>query len=184
MPVYEVGKVYHPGKNRWQPGADFNYRSGMLELRLMFDKLTHSDIRAIRNGACTFALVVEGEIIFLLYEFGKACPWSDSPYTIHMVPENERTIPPELAPGEMALLTIILIGCEDGIIKAMRQISLGSYFSQKLYQAIQSQAQQPFNQAEYDSQLARTYRKYPTTQALLRQAQASCIVESKTESQN
>lgn len=92
---YRVGKVYHPGKTHWQPGSDFNFRSGVLELRLFFDKLTHSDIRAIRNGPCTFHLAAVNTILFFIFEFGKACPLSDNSYSWWLVPEDERT-PPHL----------------------------------------------------------------------------------------
>lgn len=178
MQRYEVGKPYHPGKTRWQPGSDFNYRSNTLELRLMFDKLTHSDIRAIRRGPATFAFTVIDDIVFFLFEFGRACPWSDNSYSIHLVPENERTIPPELAPGEQAVLTIILISAEDGIIRALRQISLVHDFSKALYDSIREQAHKPFTQAEHDRQIAAAYRRYPRTEALVRTAKASCIVEA------
>lgn len=177
MQEYRVGKIYHPGKTHWQDGTDFNYRSNTLELRMFFSKLTHSDIRAIRNGSCTFALAVTGNVIWFLFEFGKASPWSDNSYSIHLVAENERTIPPVLKSGEMALLTIILVSAEDGIIRALRQISLGHDFSKTLFDAIREQSSRPFNRAEHDRQIAETYRRYPTTQALLMLAQATCIVD-------
>lgn len=181
MPEYRVGTIYHPGKTRWQDGTDFNFRSGVLELRMFFSHLSGSDIRAIKNGPCTFALAVIEDIIYFLFEFGRACPWSDNSYSIHLVSENERTVPPELKPGEMATLTIILVSSEDGIIRAMRQISLGHDFSKALYDAIREQATQPFDRAEHDARIARVYRQYPTTQALLRQAKVSCIIEAKNQ---
>lgn len=177
MQRYEVGKIYHPGKTRWQEGTDFNYRSNTLELRMFFSKLTHSDIRAIRNGPCSFALTVIDGVIFFLFEFGKACPLSDNNYSWWMVSEKERTLPPELGPGEMALLSIILVSAEDGIIRALRQISLGHDFSVKLFDAIRDQSRQPFDQARHDQVIASVYRRYPTSQALLKQAIATCVVE-------
>jgi hypothetical protein len=146
---YEVNKPYHKGKTHWQTGTDFNWRSNTLELRLFFDKLTHSDIRAIRNGPCEFALTVIDGVIFFLFNFGQACPWSDNSYAWGLIAEGERTIPPELGPGEMALLSIILVSAEDGIIRALRQISLGHNFSVKLFDAIRAQAQQPFDAARH-----------------------------------
>lgn len=184
MHRYEVGKIYHKGKTRWQDGTDFNYRSNVLELRMFFSGLTHSDIRMIRNGHCSFYFAEINGIIFFMFDFGKACPLSDNSYSIHLVDEAERTLPPALQPGEMALLTIILVSSEDGIIRAMRQISLGHDFSKALYEAIRAQAARPFDRATHDAQLAQVYRAYPTVQALLTRAQATCIVESRTESQN
>jgi hypothetical protein len=175
---YEVGKLYHPDKRQWQERGEYNYRSNAHELRLFFSGLTHSDIRRIRNGSCTFSFAVTGDIIWFFYEFGKACPWSDNSYSIHLVPSDERTIPPELAENEQAILTIILVSSEDGIIKALRQIKLGHDFSVALHTAIREQASQSFNQIKYDAQIAEVYRKYPTTKILLQRAQATCIVKS------
>jgi len=175
---YRVNTIYHPGKTFWQPGTDFNFRSGVLELRMFLSKLTPSDIREIRNGACMFHLAITGDVIWFLFEFGKACPLSDNSYSIHLVSEQERTIPPELQPNERALLTIILVSSEDGIIRALRQISLGHDFSKALYDAIRKQAARPFDQTQHDRQIAETYRRYPTSQALRKQSIATCIVAS------
>lgn len=177
MPLYEVGKIYHPGKTRWTDGTDFNYRAGALELRMFFSRLTGGDIRAIKSGACSFHLAVIDGVIFFLFQFGRACPLSDNSYSIHLVPEDERTIPPELHADEMALLTIILVSSEDGIIRALRQISLGHDFSKALYDAIREQAARPFSRSEHDAVIARVYRQYPTPQALLTQSRATCIME-------
>lgn len=184
MHRYEVGKVYHKGKTRWQDGTDFNWRANSLELRMFFSKLTHSDIRAIRNGPCEFAFAEIDGIIFFMFNFPRACPWSDNSYSIHLVDEAERTLPPDLKPGEMALLTIILVSSEDGIIRALRQISLGHDFSRALFEAIRAQAARPFDRATHDAHIAQVYRQYPTVQALLTRAQASCIIPGRIENQN
>ena len=177
---YEVGKIYHAGKTRWQDGTDFNYRASSLELRMFFSRLTHSDIRAIKNGRCTFAFAVIDGIIFFLFEFGKACTWSDNSYSIHLVPEYERTIPPTLHDHESALLHIILVEATTGIIVALRVISLSYDFSTKLFDAIREQATQPFDRNEHDRKLASIYARYPTVESMVKLSQATCIVESKS----
>lgn len=179
MQEYRVNTLYHPGKTRWQTGSDFNWRSGCLELRLFFDHLTNRDIREIRQGACSFHFTVVNDTLFFLFNFGQACPLSDNSYSYWLVSENERTIPPELAPNEMATLTIILVSAEDGIIRAIRQISLSHDFSVGLFDTIRKQTEQPLDRAEHDRRIALTYRQYPTSEALRRIAQASCIVEGR-----
>ena len=187
MQEYRVGTLYNKNRKQWPQAIEYNYRgvaarnAGAHELRMFLGQLKKSEVEQIRSGSCRFSLVVEGDIIFLCSDFGTPSPWSDSPYTIHMVSEHERVIPPELAPGEMALLTIILVHAETGIIAALRQISLGHDFSVTLHNAIRGQAERPFNQARYDRQLAEVYRKYPTTQALLLRAQATCIIEESSQ---
>lgn len=79
----------------------------------------------------------------------------------------------------MALLTTILVSAEDGIIRALREVSLGHNFSQALFDAIRTQAEQPFDASRHDQAIAAVYQRYPSTQALLKQAIATCIVEGR-----
>lgn len=183
MPEYRVGTVYHEGKYRWEEGTDFNYRSGVLELRMFFDKLTKEDIRAIRDGQCYFAFTVLEDIIFFMSDFGPSCPLSDNSYHIGMVDEEERTIPPTLKIDEMVPITIILVSAEDGIIRALRRVWLGHDFSEKLYTAIREQYNKPFNRGKHYGDIGRIYKKYPSPRDLLNIAVATCIVEAKS-SQN
>jgi hypothetical protein len=177
MAEYQVGALYHPLKTRWQDGSDFNYLSGCLELRLFFSNLTASDIRQIQQGACTFHLAIVEETLFFLFQFGKACPLSENSYSWWLVDEKERTIPLfTLNPGERAVLTIILVSAEDGIIRAIRQVFLSHGFSSRLFEAIRKQTEQPFNHDEHNRHIAEAYRRYPTPQALLEQAQISCFI--------
>lgn len=173
---YRVGSIYHPGKTRWTDGTDFNYRSNTLELRMFFSRLTHSDIRAIRNGPCTFHFTIVEDTLFFLFEFGKACPLSDNSYSWWLVSEQERTIPPVLKSDERALLTIILVSSEDGIIRALRQISLSHEFSIKLFDAIREQTTRPFDRVQHDLKIARVYSKYPTSKALRSVSIATCVI--------
>jgi hypothetical protein len=78
----------------------------------------------------------------------------------------------------MALLSIALVSSEDGIIRALRQISLGHDFSVALHKAIREQEGKPFDRDTHNKRIAEVYRKYPTTQALLKRAYASCFVEA------
>jgi hypothetical protein len=59
--------------------------------------------------------------------------WSDAPYTWHMVPAEQRSGPPELAPGQGGLLTIILVNAETGLVGALRAVSLAPRFSRHLH---------------------------------------------------
>jgi hypothetical protein len=173
---YEVGKLYHPERTRWEERGEYSYRANSHELRMFFSRLTPQDVRAIRNGKCTFAVAPIEDIVFFCYEFGRACPWSDAPYTIHAVKPEERTLPPELSASSRAPLSIILVAAETGIIQALRQISLGHDFSMALHTAIREQAMRPFKPASYDRQLEQAYKQYPTTSDLLKRSVATCVV--------
>jgi hypothetical protein len=118
----------------------------------------------------------------LLYQFGKAIPISDSSYSIHLVPKEERTIPKELKENQKAIITIILVSAENGIIQALRQIALSCDFSIKLHNAIREQASKPFNSQEHYKQIAKTYAQYPTSKQLAKDAISICIIPSRIKS--
>lgn len=184
MTELRVGEEYHKGKVEWEEGTDFNYRSGVLELRMFFSGLSSEDIQQIREGDCYFAFTVLENIIFFMFDFGRSCPLSDNSYSIHMVDEEERVTPPILKPDEMVPLTIILVSSEDGIIRALRRVFLGHDFSEKLYsaiakQVIEQQDNKYFSREKHLANVARVYKKYPSTKQLLAIAQATCIIESK-----
>lgn len=168
--IYEVGKLYNPNRTSWPEVTQYNYIQGEHHLQLFLRQPDQSEIQAIKAGAAEFALVVEQGIIFLLYQFSPM-PWSDAPYTWHMVPAEQRTLPADVPAGQGALLTTMLIDAGTGIIQAIRAIGLGTDFSNTLHAAIREQAARPFDQARYDDQLNRTYARYATTELLLSRAQ-------------
>ena len=164
MYAYEVGKPYIPGRTNWPEAVEYNYRGGGHELRMFMANPTAREIAGIARGPVRFGLVVDDPAIVLVYRFEEAIPWSDAPYTIHAVPEDQRTVPPEIQPGERALLTIIVIDARSGIIKGIRALSFTEQFSRRLHQAIRDQAAKPFDQAVYDAKLAALYRQFSSKQ--------------------
>jgi hypothetical protein len=136
---YRVGTLYNQNKTHWNQCIEYSYHANIHELRMFLTGLSKQEIETIRSGPCYFVLVEEEDVLFLCSEFGlspytiqrryhrhrtrKPSRWSESPYSIHMVPKDERTEPPKLAPGEQALLHIVLVSTEDGIIRTLRIIS-------------------------------------------------------------
>lgn len=171
--VYQVGALYSSNRTVWPEAGEYNYRQGTHELSLFFGRLTSQDIDGIRRGPARFGLLVEQDIIFFLYEFGKACPLSDAPYTIHMITQNERVLPlppSSLSPEQGVALNVVLVHSENGRIAALRQIGLGHEFSFALLEAIHRQAALPFSQPIYDRHLAEAYQKFPQTASMWRAA--------------
>lgn len=166
--VYRVGELYAPTRTRWPEAVDYNYRGGGgHELRLFWPRLSASNVQAVRTGSIELALYVEPPVIVLLYKIAGACDWSDQPFTIHLVPAAERQLP---IAGSRALLTILLIDADTGILRVIRTITLAPALTTALHTAIAEQAAAPFDQDAYDHALAAIYRRHPTTRDLLRRA--------------
>lgn len=88
MYKYEVGKPYFPGKSHFPENVEYNYRSGAHELRLFYPSPTSKEIADVQSGEARFALYPYMDVIFFCFKFGEQ-PWSDSPYNIHLVGEDE-----------------------------------------------------------------------------------------------
>jgi hypothetical protein len=172
MHHFEVGKLLVPGVTRWPPGGEFNWHRGGLELHLRFPDPTAGEVEAVRKGGSEFALMVAGDVLWFLYHFalrGRGVPWSDAPYTWHLLPEALRGLPPARDTGETrAVLETFLVDAGTGILRAMRALSLSPDFTRALYGAIRVQASTPWCGREaYDAQIADAYRRWPTTEAML-----------------
>lgn len=174
MAMYAVGKLYHPNRTRWPQSPQFNFRSGLYELVLFFENATKAEIDAVRRDPAEFALTTTGnpDLLFFLYRFGSRVPWGDAPYSWHMVPADQRSLPVALAPEQGILLPIILVEATTGIILAMRQVSLSPHFSRALVDHIIAQAARPFSQPRYDAALTRTYMRYPDSAQMITDAVA------------
>lgn len=159
MHKYQVGKPYTE-RARWPELAQYNYRGGEHELVLFLNSPTENEVRAVKNGNADFALFVERSLIVLVYQFGDGLPWSDAPYNIHLVPPEQRAVPPTLSNGERALLHIVLVDASNGIIRAMRVIAMPPEFTQALHRAIREQEAMPFTRSGYNGELEGLYARY------------------------
>ena len=172
---YEVGKPCVAGRTSWSEAAEYNYRAGQHELRLFWRHPMPAEIQAVKHGRVDFALLVEKDIIFLLFRFGNAVPWSEAPYSWHLVKRKvpgEADLPEPHGSSEgRDLLTIILVNAATGIIEALRVVSWSPAFSAALRLAIRDQAARPWpGDVEHQRQLNNAYRRWPTSAAMVRDA--------------
>ena len=169
--AYRVGQLYHPGRTQWSENVFYYYRGGQHELLIFFGSPSRKEILAIRRGRLDVGLWWKPPVIWFLYRFQSIMDWSDAPYSIHLVQNpEERTPPTELEENQRMLLNITLIDAETGIIRALRASSLSPRFSQLLHSAIREQLEIPSDEHQYDRAIAETYRQYPHSTDLLRQA--------------
>src|SRR5215831_8746401 len=115
MHVLEVEKPYIAVRTQWLEEVEYNYRGGEHELRMFFSAPGRQEVEAVRKGRCEFALAVEGPVIFLVYCFRPTVDWSDAPYSWHLVPENEQTLPDAEGPETRALYQLVLTDAQTGL---------------------------------------------------------------------
>ncbi len=180
MHEYAVGKPYIPGRRRWPEAEEYNYRSGQHELRLFWRRPSLAEVDAVRHGPAEFALFVEPsieacELLLFCYHFAVGTGWGSAPYTWHLVPPDQRTLPePEATAETRALLHVILVDADTGLVRALRVLTLAPAFTAALHAAIRAQTARPFDERAYDARWAAHKERYKTDEAVVAVAVARC----------
>ncbi len=167
MSLYTIGGLFDSDRTSWEEGTEYNYAADQHVIKLVWKRLTPSEVTAVDHGPLQFALFTDEEQIILFLKLGEVSGWSEMPYTIWRVPEDDRTIPEVSDPEEHVGITIFLVQAETGRIVAMRFLTISPAMTTALLTAIRHQASLPFNQAQYDAHLAELRRRYPTPDAFV-----------------
>ena len=173
---HRVGLPYAPGWRSPADGLEYGYREGH-ELRVTLRDLTDREVARIGSeGEVHLALIAQPLVFTLLAGFEGVIPWSGAPYSWHQLRDEERALPPPLVDGETVVLTIVLVEGYDGIVRAVRPVTLSPDFSLALHTAIRAQAGRFFDQGEYERQADRLHQQWraeePVDQACARWSSA------------
>lgn len=142
MHVAKVGQLYSPNRHQWKETIEYSYDVKGHTLLLFVEDPAPEEIEGIRNQSIDIRFLNIEELIVIIFQFGekgKYFPWSDSGYSWYAIPPNRRRIPKPIEAGEAALLNIILIDADTGIVKVSRTVSLPTRFSTILVKAIREQ---------------------------------------------
>ena len=174
--IQAIGLPLALGIRRWADGPLFTYRTDGLRLIIGATAPTTAEIAAVQGSACEFALASEEDVIFFLYRFAPALPWSDCPYSWHLVDEPDRVridAPPDAA--DHALLAVTLVDANTGIVRALRLTTCSPALTLALHRAVIAQAGRIFaGRAVHAERVRRLYARFPTPEALLPRAIARC----------
>jgi hypothetical protein len=174
--ILSVGRPYCAGST-WAERAEYNFVANFHELRMFFREPSPAEVYAVQAEPAEFALAVIDGVIFFLYRFGEALPWSECVYTWHMVPKEARAFP-QAGDGERerVLLHVVLSDSPRGIVRALRSLTLSPAFTAALNSAIADQAvRTDWTLAEHDRVIDRTRKAYPKVRDLLRLTTVRCF---------
>ena len=167
-----VGELYHPGITNWPEAVEYNYFSNNHELRFFLKNPSKYEVEVIRKMPVQLGLFTEDDIILLVYKFTDykkhIIPVHGySPFSIHLVPDNLRTVPDISADTEhQELLHIHLIDADTGILKGARSVTLSSDFTAALSTAIINQSNKPLT-SDYNERLLEIDSRYPDNESLM-----------------
>ena len=161
MQIVALGKRLFGNRSELPEGIEYNYQAGDHTLLISLKNLRSPEIAAVAAEPAEFGLYCENDIIFLLYRFGDALPWSDAAFSWWNTAEEDRPLAParENAEGR-ALLTIILVGAGTGVVKAIRAMTFSPDFTEKLHDAIRKQAaSRELTRSEFVARSLAVYQK-------------------------
>jgi hypothetical protein len=165
MEVLAIGEPYDPSITNWPEGCHYNYDSSHW-LHYLFTKPTSSEIASIQKGEAQFGLYIHGPVVFLLHQFGEMA-WHDAPYSWWMVSDECRQVP-TVGDGLHALLKVVLVDTESGLVRALRALTFSAGFTEYLHLAIRRQSQEPCSRELYEQVIRRVYNKYSTADLVKR----------------
>src|SRR3954453_19721584 len=165
MGNYEVGRPFDPSRTTWPETVTYSYRNGRHELVAFRRRPSMAEIEALTEGPSEFTLYVDGDLLLLLYrfhslEFDPVIDWSDSPFTIHRVPDTERQLPPD--EPDQGQIHVLLVNADTGLVIGARTLTLDEAFTTALHLAIRDQAERPWSSGDYELALRRLYASHRT----------------------
>jgi len=175
----KVGELYHPDRAEWPEAVEYNYFSGMHELRFLLKNPSRYITEVIRKMPVQLGLFLQGDIILLVYKFidykKQLIPVNGySPFSIHLVPENLRTLPELPTDSEYTgELHIHLVDADTGILIAARSITLSAEFTAALCCAIVDQSRTPLTD-DYNERLKEIDKTYHDNEFLMENCKQKC----------
>lgn len=167
-----VGQEMVPGHGPFPEGAQLVFAEDGPELLLAFRQPSAAEIAAVNRGPCEFAVTMVEQVIFFLYRFGSALPWSDALFSWHL----DRPGPALFTrASERFGLHTILLDADTGVVEALRLATLSPEMSSELSRLVQAQMTTSWQGREdYEQAVRRCYEKAPRAADLLSLATARC----------
>jgi hypothetical protein len=169
MKTRQVGEIYSSNHSEYSESTQYCYYNGVHDLTLFWSRPTLKEKNDFLKQPVELALHVEQSILFLLYRIVDTCEWSDVAYNIHQLTDLEQAVPTDL-PGSRAQLQLTLVNADSGIVLAKRILHIGPAMTQALRHTLQEQSQIPCSRFEYKEQVQQIYKRYPDSDAMLKEA--------------
>lgn len=147
-----------------------HYADPCWTLVVGFPGITQQELDEIQAGDLQIGFTVISGDLFFLYKLGQI-PWADTPYEPRLTQEPMDYFEPD-GPGLGASVIVMAVDTSTGVIKGMRMCAIGYGQTCRLHQFCREKdKQRPFTAADlaaYHSRVEETYRKHPTSEAMLR----------------
>ena len=162
-PEVAVGKRFEKEISRWPEMVEFYYTKAGYELRIFWNTPSKEEIQGVRKGKVDLALFADQEAFLMLYRIENTCDWSYTPFDWFRVPEGFRLFPSDdqLPP----VLRVTLIDANNGIVRAVRDLTLTEEFVEAIRRAVDQQI--ATGTTWLDDRLQRLYKEYFSAESFL-----------------
>lgn len=167
--VLEVGKPYLESRSSYPEGVEVSWfrRDADAELRFFWSGVTEQDIQAFSEGEVELGLFFQSPILLIVFKIDGATEWSDVAYTPHALAKEQLALPKHIEPEEQFSLALVLTDAEDGVVKALRHLTLSTEFFRTLLDCVQMQVKSPYSPAQFNQALDELYGAYPDAAELV-----------------
>ncbi len=146
MRLIKVGMPFIPGLTTLTEHTTYDYTSGGHTLTICVGNPTCGEIHAVQNEKAAFALFAREHALFVLAKFG-SLSWQASYYNWWINAPVMRPDPwHDLAglKGGIAV-SVCLINASNGILEALRSVTLSHEFSRAFLEKVSDQTRPPFD---------------------------------------
>ena len=171
MDTIAIGQPYDASITSWSEGCHYNYDTSGHWLHYLYSKPSKIEIDSIQTGEAQFALYVREPVLFLLHQFGDMA-WNDASYNWWLVSEEFRKVP-EQTEGLHALLKVVMVDTDTGVVVALRALTFSAEFTKRLEEVIRGQSEQPWSKAHHEEAVRYVYGRY-STMDLVERAEIFC----------
>jgi hypothetical protein len=123
------------------------------------------DISNFLNGAVSFGLFAEQNVMFFLFKIERFLDWSDLAFTIHLAGDERVTAGNGYLP-----FNLVLVEPGSQIVKGLRMVTVSPEFRTNIVRQTEQQAAERFDTVAYYQKIGRLYQNYPSAIDMLKKA--------------
>ena len=138
--------------------------NGMPMLTFNFT-VTEREIAAFLNGASSFGLFYEQNVLFFLFKIEGFLDWSDLAFTIHLAGDEEVDDKAYYLPFHL-----VLIDPKTKVVKGLRMVTVSPAFRTMISGILLQQSKQRFDTVDYFKRIELLYKSYPSAIDMLKKA--------------
>lgn len=162
-----AGHPYSQGGGPLPEGTYYAWCGDRHELAVVRRMSDEEARAAVARGEVELAFVHEPPVLMVLACIPGFGGWREAPFCWHLLPRSERHLPRPLREGESALVDLVLVRAEDGLVDSVGWMTLDPAFSWVLQRAICEEAERPWNPIRFHRVFEALRARYPTAEDLL-----------------